>query len=231
MNPRLLVVIPARNEAARIPRVIRALRGVSPDCEVLVVEDGSTDDTVAVVRSCGARIVSLPVNLGYGGAIRVGFQYALSKGYDHVVTMDADGQHDAEDLPAILDGLVRARNDLVIGSRFLGQTTYSIPFARRIGMFLFSAITSAVVRTKITDTTCGFMGVGPEALPVVAAHCATDFPNAELICIVGRKGLKVAEVPIRIHERSDGESMFTFWRAFYYPFKLILAISMAMLRK
>jgi hypothetical protein len=226
-----LVIIPARNEAKRIPAVIRSIRENLPHCDILVVEDGSSDDTVAVVRSLGAKIVSLPISLGYGGAIRVGFQYAASKGYRYAITMDADGQHNAEDLPTIIDGLSRDGNDLVIGSRFLGEVTYSIPVTRRIGMFLFSAITSAVVGKKITDTTSGFMGVGPRALPLAAEYCATDFPNAELICIVATSGCKVGEVPVRIQERKDGKSMFTFWKAFYYPFKLLLAVSMVLLRK
>lgn len=225
-----LVIIPARNEAQRIRGVIEAIRQARPGSDILVIEDGSTDDTVAVVRSLGARIVSLPISLGYGGAIRVGFQYAVAKGYSYAITMDSDGQHDASDLPTIVRALTDDGKDLVIGSRFLGGTTYDIPFTRRIGMALFSTITSAVVGSKITDTTCGFMGVGPRALPVVAVHCATDFPNAELICVVARKKLEVGEVPIQIHERTDGESMFTFWKAFYYPFKLALAVSMVLLR-
>jgi len=229
--PKTLVIIPARNEEDRIRTVITGIRERLPGSEVLVVEDGSTDNTVEVVRSLGARVVSLPVNLGYGGALRVGFQYALAKGYDRVITMDADGQHDPADLPAVVRGLDGDGNDLVIGSRFLGETTYSVPFARRVGMFLFSLIASTVVGKKITDTTSGFMGVGPRALPVVAQHCATDFPNAELICTVSTKGLEVGEVPIRIHEREGGESMFTLWKALYYPFKLLLAISMVLLRK
>ncbi len=230
-GPKILVIIPARNEAERIPNVIQRIRENLPGCEILVIEDSSTDDTVEVVRLLGAKIVSLPVNLDYGGAIRVGFQCALSKGYQYAITMDADGQHDAGNLPTIVDGLAKDGNDLVVGSRFLGETTYSIPFARRLGMFLFSVITSTVVGKKITVTTCGFMGIGPRALPVVAEYCATDFPNAELICTVSTKKLQVGEVPIHIHEREGGESMFTLWKAVYYPFKLLLAISMVLLRK
>ncbi len=229
-EPPTLVLIPARNEAARIPRVIESIFHQAPGCDVLVIEDGSTDDTVAVVRSTGARIVSLPINLGYGGALRVGFQYALSKGYRNVVTLDADGQHDPADLPAFIRRLDESAADLVVGSRFSGQAHYSVPFTRRLGMFLFSAITSAVVGRKISDTTCGFMGVGPKALPVVARHCATDFPNAELICIVSRHGCRVEEVGVNVHEREDGKSMFTFWTSVYYPFKLLLAISMTLVR-
>ena len=228
--PRALVIIPARNEATRIPGVIGSIRQNLPGCEILVVEDGSTDDTVDGVRSTGARIVTLPINLGYGGAIRTGFHYARSKKYDCAITMDADGQHDPADLPTIVNALIQDGNDLVIGSRFLGEATYSIPITRRLGMLLFSLITSAVVGKKITDTTCGFMGVSSRALPVVAEFCATDFPNAELICIVSTNGFKVQEVPIRIHDREGGKSMFTFWKSLYYPFKLLLAISMVLLR-
>jgi hypothetical protein len=227
----ILVIIPARNEAAHIRSVIKGIWGNISDCDILVVEDGSIDNTVQIVRSSGAKIISLPINLGYGGALRVGFNYALSKGYKYVISMDADGQHDPNDLDAIMRAICEEDNDLVIGSRFLGEVTYSIPIARQIGMVLFSKITSAVVGKRITDTTCGFMGIGPKALPVVASTCPTDFPNAELICTVACRGLKVREVPVRIHKRDNGASMFTLWRSLYYPFKLLLAISMVLLRK
>lgn len=223
-----LIVIPARNEAARIRDVLSRISRASSKSTVLVVEDGSTDDTVEVVRCHGAKVVSLPINLGYGGAVRVGFQYALSKGYRRVITLDGDGQHDPADLPVIARSLDEA--DLVVGSRFLGKATYSIPLARKLGMTLFSVITSAVVGKRMTDTTCGFMGVGPRALPIVARTCATDFPNAELICIVARAGLRVTEAPVTVHEREDGQSLFNFWTATYYPFKLLLAVSMVLLR-
>ena len=228
--PRILVIIPARNEEQRIPKVIRSIRRTLPNSDILVVEDSSTDNTAEVVRSEGAMIVSLPINLGYGGAIRTGFHYALSKKYDYAITIDADGQHEPADLRSIIDELMSGNYDLVIGSRFLGETTYAIPIARRFGMLLFSWITSAVVGKKITDTTCGLMGINSRALPVAAESCATDFPNAELICVLSTKGLKVHEVPIRIHNREGGKSMFTFWKTFYYPFKLLLAISMVLLR-
>jgi glycosyltransferase involved in cell wall biosynthesis len=197
----------------------------------LVVEDSSTDNTVEVVKALGTKIVSLPTNLGYGGALRVGFDYAVAQGYEYVITMDADGQHDPLDIPEILNGLLCCGKDLVIGSRFLGQATYRIPRARRLGMFLFSIITSAAVGAKITDTTCGFMGVGPRALRLVADNCATDFPNAELICIVSKNRLNIGEVPVRVHGRNDGQSMFTLGMAVYYPFKLSIAIAMAILRQ
>ncbi len=225
-----LILIPARNEAARIPKVIAAIREHVPQAQILVIEDGSKDDTVAVVRRLGARIVSLPVNLGYGGALRVGYQYAVSKGYQYVVSIDADGQHDPADMPTFLAKLAEGQADLVVGSRFLGKAHYKIPLARRLGMFLFSSITSAVVGRKISDTTCGFLAVGPRALPIVARDCAVDFPNAELICIVARHGRRVEEVPVNIREREDGQSMFTFWTSLYYPFKLLLAISMIFVR-
>ena len=148
-NRKILVLIPARNEAERIPHVIHSIRRNLSECDILVIEDSSVDNTVEVVRSLGVKIVSLPTNLGYGGAIRVGFQYALAKGYDYVVTMDADGQHDAADLSAILASVTLEGNDLVVGSRFRGGITYSIPMARRIGMLLFSAITSMVVGKRL----------------------------------------------------------------------------------
>lgn len=227
----LLIVIPARNEAERIPVVLEGIAMNLPLAEVLVVEDGSTDDTVAIARSSGARVVSLPYSLGYGGAIRVGFQYARSKGYPYVITMDADGQHDPRDLPALSAALKNRTGDFIIGSRFLGRATYRIPLTRKLGMALFSAVTSMVVKKRVSDTTSGYLGVGPRALPVVAANCATDFPNAELICLVSRSGLTVAEIPVTIRERTDGKSLFTFWKAFYYPFKLLLAVSMVLLRE
>ena len=227
----LLIVIPASNESDRISGVVDGILKTRIDADVLVVEDSSTDQTVATAKAAGARVVSLPFSLGYGGAIRVGLTYARSKGYQYVITMDADGQHDPEDLPSVLEPLRSNHADLVIGSRFLGGATYRIPLPRRIGMCLFSAITTLVVGHRISDTTSGYTGLGPRALSVAAAHCATDFPNAELICMVAKAGLAVTEVPVTIHERTDGKSLFTFWRAVYYPFKLLLAISMVVIRK
>ncbi|MEQ1868089.1 MAG: glycosyltransferase family 2 protein, partial [Micropepsaceae bacterium] len=182
-RPDTLVLIPARNEASRIGRVIESIRLYEPNADVLVVEDGSTDGTVAVVRSTFARIVSLPVGLGYGGALRVGYQYAVSKKYLYVVTLDADGQHDPSDLPRLLAVLKSGKADFVVGSRFVGRAHYKVPFARRLGMLLFSAIASTIAGRPISDTTSGFVGVGPQALPIVMRQCANDFPNAELICV------------------------------------------------
>src|SRR5580704_6430382 len=157
-EPSYLSVVPAYNEASTIVGVVNALREYAPRFDVLVVDDGSTDDTSALAGLARARVLRLPFNLGIGGAVQAGFVFAREHRYDYMAQVDADGQHD----PAELERLVAAMNtpskvDMVCGSRFLTQDyRYPAPISRRTGIHVFAALLSRVVEGRVSDPTSGF---------------------------------------------------------------------------
>ncbi len=158
-----LIVMPAHNEAPTIGAVLARLRAVVPDADILVINDASTDETAKVAEQAGATVLNLPINLGYGGAVQTGFKYASRKGYEAVVLMDADGQHDPECVPDLLKALQEA--DFVLGSRFLGDCRYKVPLSRRIGMWLFGTVVRLATQLPITDPTSGFQALRREQKP------------------------------------------------------------------
>ena len=177
---KVLVVIPARNEAHTIGGVINKTRSLYPDYDIVVVDDASEDDTGTIARSQGALVLRTPIRLGYGGAVQTGFKYAASRDYEVVVLMDADGQHD----PACIGDLVKAteRFDLVIGSRFRGELLYKIPAVRLIGMKIFSWIVTNIVGHRITDTSSGFQAMRKDVFSLFASGAyPVDFPDADTV--------------------------------------------------
>jgi len=227
----LLVLLPARNEAERIPKILAHIGAVVPAARIVVVEDTSTDATAAVARAAGALVLSLPINIGYGGALQTGFQYAFEHGYETVVTLDADGQHDPADIPKLVAALREKKADLVIGSRFVEDTGYQAGAVRRATMGFFAALTSLLAGRKITDTTSGFQAIGRMALGLFAEVYPYDYPNAEVLVDLARSGGKIAEVPTTVRARLGGTSMFDVWSSMYYVVKMTLSILMVLLRK
>ena len=227
---RVLVVIPARNEAASVGQVISRVTALHPGFDVLVIDDDSLDETAEIARRAGARVLCAPVNLGYGGAVQTGFKYAYGHGYDLVVLMDADGQHD----PDFIKDLIEAsgKYDLVVGSRFKGGTSYRISPIRLIGMRLFSAIASAITRRSLTDTSSGFQVLGRRVFSLLAlGSYPVDFPDADNLIWVSRHGFKVGEVAVVMHQRVAGKSMISgLGSSARYALKMPLAILVTILR-
>lgn len=230
MSRRVLVIIPAYKEATVIAGVIDEVRKTHPHAEVVVVDDCSPDDTGARARAAGAAVLSLAVNLGIGGAVQTGFKYAVTGDYDAVVQVDGDGQHDPAELDKILDPLWRGEADVVIGSRFLKQTGYRAPFARRVGMILFSAVAHRAMGQRVTDTTSGFRALNRRAFSFLAKNYPVDFPDAETLVLLKRAGFRLAEVSVNMRPRLSGKSSTTTLRSFYYPFKQLLSILVVLLR-
>jgi glycosyltransferase involved in cell wall biosynthesis len=230
MSARLLVVMPAFNEASQIRSVVEAVRH-QVDADVLVVDDGSTDDTAAQARRGGARVAVHPVNLGYGAALQTGYRYALRHSYDAVLQLDADGQHDPCSIGPLLDALRHA--DVVVGSRFLGSGSYRPPLARRVGMWLFGRVASALSGQRITDPTSGFQAISREALRFYAhERYPVDYPDADVLAMVARAGLRLAEVPVRMLPSPPGKSMHAgILKPFYYVFRMTLALALVPLRR
>lgn len=228
---RILVLVPAYNEAARIGGVVDNIRRDVPGIAVLVVNDGSCDNTSAIARNSGAIVVSHPFNMGYGVAIQTGYKYALEHDFDYLVQIDGDGQHDASCIPRLLAVLQKGEADFVLGSRFLG-TSYRPPFARRVGMALFRWIVYRVTGSFITDTTSGFQAFNRDVIRFFATDIfPVDYPDADMLITLHRAGFSLREVPVRMYENSEGKSMHSGLKPVYYMFKMLLSIFVTLLRR
>lgn len=229
---RLIVLIPAYNEAGKIGAVIEDIRTEMPSADILVVNDGSSDATATEAREAGADVLSLPVNLGYGAALQTGYKYAVRGGYDIIGQIDGDGQHLARFLNQMVDRLRDPDVDVVVGSRFLdGDGHYQPSLARKMGMALFSGIASAVMRQHISDPTSGFQVM---RRPVASFFCSevypADYPDADILILLHRSGFRVTEMAVQMRE-PDGKSMHAGHRSLYYMYKMTLSITMTMLRR
>lgn len=202
---RPLVVIPALNEQASVGAVVDAVRTFCPSVTVLVVDDGSADSTAEIARRAGARVASHAMNIGVGGAMRTGFEYALRRGHDAVVQVDADGQHDPALIQRLLEALSAA--DIVVGSRFAVGGAYPISNMRRLAIRLLSRLVSVHCRTRITDATSGFRAAGPRAIRLFAAHYPSEYlaDTVESLVLGGKAGLVITEVPAAMTQRAHGQ--------------------------
>ena len=229
---RRLAIVPARNEEEAVGRVVEELRDFDPGLDVVVIDDGSTDDTAARARAAGAAVVRLPYNLGIGGAVQTGFKYALASGYEIVIRLDGDGQHDPQQIPNLLGPLERGEADVVVGSRFAdGGGDYRAPFARRAGIRWFAQLVSLLTRQKLTDTTSGFQAVNAQAIRLFAADYPHDYPEVEAAVMVVRHRLRILEVPARMRGRETGSSSITALRSLYYAIKVTLALFVGIFRR
>ncbi len=229
---KVLVLLPAFNEAARVGRVVAGVRAAAPDATVLVVDDGSADDTAGAARAAGARVVRLPFNLGAGVAAQTGYKLAVREGYECVVQLDSDGQHEPADIPALLGVIARGEADVAIGSRFLGPADYRAGVARRAGMGLFGLLAWGLTGVRFSDVTSGFRAFGGDVVRFVATEWyPTDYADADVLITLRRAGFRLAEVPVRMYARAGGRSMHAGLRPVYYVFKMLLSIALAPLRR
>ncbi|MHB1651895.1 MAG: glycosyltransferase family 2 protein [Desulfitobacteriaceae bacterium] len=221
---RILTIVPALNEVENIGSVVQNLKSTSPWLDVLVIDDGSTDQTAEVARAYGAKVISLPVNLGIGGAVQTGFLYAVKNHYDVALQVDGDGQHRAEEIKKLIDPVLLGEADVTIGSRFLAKTSYKAAWSRRFGIYLLSKTIQSVVRKKYTDPTSGFRAYNQKALRVVSAHYSMDYPEPDSIVTLVKNGLRVIELSVEMDPRLSGSSSITPLKSMYYMFKVSLAI-------
>jgi glycosyltransferase involved in cell wall biosynthesis len=226
---KVLAIVPAFNEADSVAAVVTEIRSLG-FVDVVVINDGSDDDTAAIARGAGARVVDLPFNLGIGGAVQSGYLFALRKDYDVAVQVDGDGQHVAEDIPKLLEPLARGEADLVLGSRSFGEPSYRMPPSRRFGMRVFSATVSMITGQRLYDTTSGFRAAGKEAIAYLAEHYPRDYPEVEALVLLRRAKFRIVEVSCRFRERAAGQSSITPLRSIYYMIKVHLAIIVGLFR-
>ena len=227
---RTLIVMPAFNEEESVGDVVREVFSALPGVHCLVVNDGSADQTTAFARRAGAVVAELPVNLGVGGAMRLGFKYAIAHGFDNVVQIDSDGQHDPSNVLALLARLENA--DLVIGARFAGVGDYEARGPRRWAMRVLSVILSRTARTRLTDTTSGFKASGPRAVALFASHYPAEYlgDTIEALVIASRAGCRIEQVPVVMRVRAGGQPSHNPLRAAAYLGRAFVALCFALIR-
>ncbi|MBW2195420.1 MAG: glycosyltransferase family 2 protein [Deltaproteobacteria bacterium] len=235
-----LILIPAFNEQDHIAGVIRQAKDVDKDLDILIVDDGSKDKTADLSRHSGAKLIRLSSHMGYGVALQTGYKYAYENGYDFLVQLDGDGQHDPADIPRLLDVVVSGDAELALGSRFMKDTPradscrkrHRPSISRKLGTRVFALLTTLLTGFKITDPTSGYQAFGRRVIEFfVRDFFPCDYPDADIILMAHRAGFKIKEVPIVAYKRNDGKSMHRGLKPVYYTFKMFLSIFMTMIRR
>lgn len=230
-SAKVLVIIPAFNEGSVIASVVAEVQSVLPEADVLVVDDGSEDHTTEAVKATSAELIRLPLNLGIGGAVQTGYLYARERGYEVVAQLDGDGQHDPYYLPEMIGRLKEGGFALVIGSRFLGGNGYRSTPWRRLGIRLFCRLLHLLLGLKVSDPTSGFIVANRRVVDLLAAACPLDYPEVEALVMLKRKGFRIAEFPVNMRQRGEGQSSIGKLKAVYYMVKVTLAICIQMLKE
>jgi glycosyltransferase involved in cell wall biosynthesis len=230
MDP-FVVLIPAYNEEGRISSTVTGIRKIT-EADIVVVDDGSKDNTAVEAEEAGAVVITLPFNLGYGAALQAGFKYALRKGYTFAVQMDADGQHDPSYIFQLLEVVRTDKVDVSIGSRFLGEGDYTPTTFKKIGMIFFRLLASAITGQRITDPTSGFQALNKKTMQFYASEAfPVDFPDADVLVMLYKKGLRFKEVPVSMNQNTKEKTMHSGMVPLYYLFKMVLSIFVTLLRK
>ena len=228
---RYLAVVPAYNEAATVGGVVRALLDECPQFDVLVVDDGSTDATGICATDAGARVVRHPFNLGIGGAVQTGFQYAREHGYDYMVQVDGDGQHEAHQVKLLIKAMdAEPMIDMVCGSRFLKDGKYPAPISRRTGIHIFAFLLSRIVGQRVSDPTSGFRLYNRRAIALFARDYPHDYPEVEAVLMCHFHQLRMTEIPVRMSIRRGGVSSISSGKSVLYMSKVLLAIFVGLVR-
>lgn len=219
-----LIIIPAYNEELNIESVIDSISEAGCDYDYLVVNDSSTDGTEEVLNQNSFNYVSLPVNLGIGGAVQTGYKYARDNGYDVAIQMDGDGQHNPEYYKEAVDIIAQGGADIVIGSRFIEKEGFQTSFMRRFGIKLLSILIKIVCGETVRDVTSGYRIVNRKFIEYFAEEYAQDYPEPEAIVAAKLNGAVIKEIPVIMNEREEGESSISPLKSVIYMIKVTLAI-------
>lgn len=227
---RIIAIIPAFNEAGNIVRVVREIRALPFFVLPLVVNDGSSDDTARVAAAAGAKVLSLPFNLGIGGAVQAGYRYADAQGFDIAVQVDGDGQHDVSYLAALIKSVTEGA-DVAIGSRFLCEDKgFRSSAVRRVGIAFFCFLIKSLTGFPVTDPTSGFRACSKRLIRVFSCYYPVDFPEPEAVVVACRLGAVVREVPVVMRKRRAGRSSIGKLKSPYYMIKVTAAILLHMIK-
>ncbi len=227
-----LIIIPVYNESESIEQIILDIHLEHPEFDILVVNDASTDESGKIAAKTGwARVVNLPFNLGIGGAVQTGFKYARENNYDISLQFDGDGQHKVSEIRKLVKVVEKGKADVVIGSRFNkkteGFTTHSL---RRVGIKIFQLVSYLMIRQRITDHTSGFRAYNRKSFCFLAENYPTDYPEPEVVILLGRNRFVIKEVFTQMMRRQGGVSSIPVAKGPYYMIKVLLAMFMASIR-
>lgn len=228
---RRMALVPAYNEQGSIGAVIDEIRAVDPEIEIVVVDDGSRDDTAGAAAARGARVLRLPFNVGIGGAVQTGYRYAHEHGFDIALRVDGDGQHDPAWFGELAKPVLSGHADVAVGSRFIASKGYRSSRSRRQAIRLLAWTVTLLVGGRVTDPTSGFQVTNRRAIALFAAYYPHDYPEVEATVLAAKAGLRRAEVPVEMRERTAGRSSIGAVRSVYYMVKVMLAIFIAVFRR
>ena len=221
---KVLLIIPAYNEEESLRSLIEEIKAVCPEVDYLVVNDCSSDDTERLLEELGANYISLPCNMGIGGAVQSGYRYAAQNGYDIAIQIDGDGQHDVRFVKDMVKLIEDKQADVVIGSRFIDKEGFQSSQARRIGIRILSVLIRLMCGAKVKDVTSGFRAVNRRFIELFAENYPDDYPEPEVIVTTKLYGAVIKELPVVMRERTTGKSSINLKRSIYYMIKVSLAI-------
>ena len=225
---KVLLMIPAYNEAENLEKIISRIISDYPQYDYVIINDGSTDKTAELCIEKGYKYISLPVNLGIGGAGQTGYRYALSKGIDIAVQIDGDGQHDIAYVGKVIEPIVKGNADIVIGSRFVGERNdegeFKSTVMRRAGIRWLSGLIKFLTGKRVYDVTSGYRAADLKFISYFAENYSADYPEPDAIVAAVENGARIEEVPVVMHERANGKSSIGFWKSGYYMIKVTLSL-------
>lgn len=227
-----MLIIPVFNEEGNIGQVLEDIKNMYPKLDILVVNDGSTDNTENIVKNQNTDILTHPYNLGYGGALQTGYKYAVLKQYNYVIQFDGDGQHKPEYISDIYNELKKNSYDIVIGSRFLEKNRFKAGILKKIAIHIFRFLIFVFSKTRITDPTSGLQGLTRKVFKYYSlmGNYPVDYPDADIIIYMLKRKYKIVEIPVNIRTRKAGHSMHIGIRPVVYFFKILLSVVIVLLR-
>ena len=226
----LLVIVPALNEEAAIGGVVAEIHQHVPGVPVLVIDDCSSDGTIAVARRAGAEVLPMPHHLGLGGCVQAGYKLAWELGFEYVIRVDGDGQHNPADIPRIFEKLASTGCEMVIGSRFVSENGSRTGAVRSLGIRFFRLVLRPVLGKAVHDPTSGFVGVNRRALNVFRGSFPLEYPEIEALVVLQRRRFRFEEVPCRMRPRTTGRSSITALKSLYYVVHVLLGVFVNVLK-
>jgi glycosyltransferase involved in cell wall biosynthesis len=226
----LLVIVPAWNEEGAIADVVRSIHRHVPGAPVLVIDDCSTDRTIEVATSAGAEVLPLPHHLGLGGCVQAGYKLAFELGFEYVIRVDGDGQHDPCDIPRVLEELKTSGYEMVIASRFVSENGSRTGIVRSFGIRFFRLVLRPILGQSVHDPTSGFVGVNRGALGVFSRSFPLEYPEIEALVVLQRKRFRFREIPCKMRPRTTGRSSITALKSLYYIIHVLLGVFVNVLK-